>query len=181
MEKFFNPEEMKNAFYLFDDEEDKEQIMDMKNLTQAVILCGLPGSGKSTFVKKNCYDYVQISRDIIRYELGYVSSPEEKVRLTREQEERVTDVEYKMIKTCLKKKKNFVVDDTNTSLYYRTKMLDYIKQWDDVFIIGVNFNTPVSVCIRRRKGQIPAEDIRNIADRMVPISRDEVDDLIEVD
>lgn len=52
----------------------EKDVIQEGDLTQAVILCGLPGSGKSTFVKRYCPDYIQISRDIIRYELGYVTS-----------------------------------------------------------------------------------------------------------
>ena len=38
------------------------------------ILCGIPGSGKSTFAKKNLPNAVLISRDICRVELGFTTS-----------------------------------------------------------------------------------------------------------
>ena len=158
----------------------EKDVVQKGEFTQAVILCGLPGSGKSTFVKEYCPDYVQISRDIIRYELGYVSDPDEKARLTKEQEKEVTEVEYRLIEKCLDKKLNFVVDDTNASEFYRTKLLDFIRRWNDVYIVGVNFTTPVNVCVKRRKNQIPAEVIYNMAERMKPIKKTEVDELIEM-
>ena len=42
------------------------------------ILCGIPGSGKSTFAKKNLPNAVLISRDICRVELGFTTSVDDK-------------------------------------------------------------------------------------------------------
>ena len=44
------------------------------------ILCGLPGSGKSTWCKKYHPKLPIVSRDIIRAELGFTSGPDEKAR-----------------------------------------------------------------------------------------------------
>lgn len=77
------------------------------------LLCGLPGSGKSTWCEKKHSDLPIISRDIIRYRLGYTSGPNEKARLSEEQEELVTKEEYRCINRYLESGEDFIIDDTN--------------------------------------------------------------------
>ncbi len=50
--------------------------------SKCYLLVGLPGSGKSTWCEKNHPDLPIVSRDIIRYKLGYTSGPNEKARLS---------------------------------------------------------------------------------------------------
>ena len=38
------------------------------------ILCGMPGAGKSTFCKNHLPNCKVVSRDMIRFELGYTSA-----------------------------------------------------------------------------------------------------------
>ena len=58
------------------------------------VMCGLPGSGKSTWASENHGDLPIVSRDIIRAKLGFTSSADEKAVLTAGQEKQVTTEEY---------------------------------------------------------------------------------------
>jgi predicted kinase len=154
-------------------------IKEAKKHSTVYFLVGIPGAGKSTWCKQNHSDLPVVSRDIIRAELGYTESVDQKARLEFWQENKVTNREHELIKQYLKSGQDFIIDDTNLKIKYRKPMFTLLRQFHAT-IIGVNFNTPIDVCIERRKGQIDAETIQKMASQMNPLERDEVDKLIEV-
>ena len=144
------------------------------------VMCGVPGSGKSTWAKTNYPELPIVSRDMIRAKLGYTSSVDEKVILTNSQENEVTEEEYYQISKYAKKKQSFIVDDANSFPRYRKRLVETLRNYG-ARVIGVNINTPVELCIKRRNGQIPEEAIRKIAIRRSPFKEEDVDELINVD
>lgn len=136
------------------------------------ILCGIPGSGKSTFAKKNLPNVILISRDICRVELGFTESVDKKFVGTREQESQVTALETQKIKEAIESGKDIVLDNINGGPYLQ-KTVDTVKSFNpNIKIFGCNVVTPLDVCIERRKGQISEEVMRNIHSRFSFISRD---------
>jgi predicted kinase len=136
------------------------------------ILCGIPGSGKSTFAKKNLPNAVLISRDICRVELGFTTSVDDKFVGNREQESQVTILETQKIKEAIESGKDIVLDNINGGPYLQ-KTVDTVKSFNpDIKIFGCNIMTPLEVCIVRRKGQIHENIMRNIHSRFSYISRD---------
>ena len=119
-----------------------------------------------------------VSRDIIRAKLGFTSSADEKVVLTSGQEHQVTTEEYFQIAKLCKKKQSFVIDDTNTGRY-RKDMISFLKGYGAT-VVGVNMDTPLEICINRRRGDISETAMRAIARKFIPLGSKEVDDIINV-
>ena len=135
-------------------------------MSQSVyVLCGMPGAGKSTFCKNNLPTCKVVSRDIIRFELGYTSSIDEKCVGTKYQEQQVTIRENELIKEYLEAGYDIVVDNMNGGQYLKPTV-EYIKSIaPEAKIIGYNIVTPLEKCIERRKDQILEGVMRNIYSR----------------
>lgn len=143
------------------------------------IMCGIPGSGKSTWISNNLDENIKIiSRDIIRYKLRYVDNPDKKVVLNKEQENHITQIEYKLINNYLSNGESIVIDDINSGKY-RNKLINELRKYN-VHIIGVNLITPLDKCIKRRNGQINPNILSSIQKRLTPITKEEVDELINI-
>ena len=126
------------------------------------ILCGIPGSGKSTFAKKNLPNAVLISRDICRVELGFTTSVDDKFVGNREQESQVTILETQKIKEAIESGKDIVLDNINGGPYLQ-KTVNTVKSFNpNIKIFGCNIVTPLEKCIERRNGQISEEVMRTI-------------------
>ena len=129
------------------------------------ILCGMPGAGKSTFCKNHLPQCKVVSRDIIRTELGYTSSVDEKYVGTKYQEQQVTIRENQLIKEYLEAGYDIVLDNMNGGPYLKPT-IEYIKLIaPEAKIIGYNIVTPLEKCIERRKDQILEGIMRSIHSR----------------
>lgn len=147
------------------------------------VMVGIPGSGKSTWCKKNHPDLPVISRDMIRTELGFTQNADQKAVLSKDDERKVTKIEYERISQYAddawhKKIKGFIIDDTNTGIH-RTELIDKLHSLS-LHVIGVNINTPLETCIERRKDQIPKEVMIKLYNTKKELQSDEVDEIINV-
>ena len=135
-------------------------------MSQSVyILCGMPGAGKSTFCKNNLPMCKVVSRDIIRFELGYTSSADNKSVGTKYQEQQVTIRENELIKVYLEDGYDIVLDNMNGGKYLKPTVENIKLIAPKVKIIGYNIVTPLEKCIERRKDQISEGVMRNIYSR----------------
>ena len=135
-------------------------------MSQSVyILCGMPGAGKSTFYKNNLPMCKVVSRDIIRFELGYTSSADNKSVGTKYQEQQVTIRENELIKVYLEAGYDIVLDNMNGGKYLKPTVENIKLTAPKVKIIGYNIVTPLEKCIERRKDQISEGVMRNIYSR----------------
>jgi predicted kinase len=151
----------------------------MENKPKAYLMVGLPGSGKSTWIINNLTDDVPvISRDIIRYKLGFTKGDDHKAVLSKDKEEMVTLYEETMIHNHLAMGNDIVIDDINTGKY-RKNMIKFLHD-NGAEVIGVRMNTNLDTCIKRRNGQISADVMRDINKRMIPLADNEVDTVIDV-
>ena len=73
---------------------------------------------------------------------------------------------------------SIVIDDINSGKY-RNKLINELRKYN-VHIIGVNLITPLDICIKRRNGQIIPNVLSCIQKRLTPITKDEVDELINI-
>ena len=135
-------------------------------MSQSVyILCGMPGAGKSTFCKNHFPNCKVVSRDIIRFELRYTPSIDDKYVGTKDQEQQVTIRENQLIKEYLDAGYDIVLDNMNGGKYLKPTV-EYIKSIaPEAKIIGYNIVTPLETCIERRKDQILEGVMRNIYSR----------------
>lgn len=145
---------------------------------KAYLLVGLPGSGKSTWCRKNYPNLPIVSRDIIRAELGFTKDADEKAALEWWKEEKVTKRENELIEKLCSERKDFIIDDTNLKKKFRKKMIDFLHN-NGAIVIGVRFSTDIDTCIDRRKDQISEETMRQIFSKMDQLEDDEVDKTIE--
>lgn len=148
----------------------------MANLT---LVCGLPGSGKSTFLSKfehnkNCKI---ISRDKIRFSLlqegeSYFSHEEE-----------VCKILWDKINESLAADKNTYVDQTSLTPDSRSYLLKHITTHYELCNI-IWFNIPINICLERNenrngtKAYVPRGVIRRMAAQMIPPSYKETFDNI---
>lgn len=120
------------------------------------IMFGIPGSGKSTWIKKNKPNLPVVSRDLIREKFGiqgkYKGSPMFEYEVTLEHR-RQTD-------KLLKEGKEFIIDDTNLGSY-TSSLFRYLRLNGASEIVGVIIKTPLEVCIKRRP-EIPEEVLKTM-------------------
>lgn len=136
-------------------------------MSKLLLLCGLPGSGKSTWASKFIAENnaVLVSRDSIRFSL----LKEGEDYFSHEKE--VTEIFYKMVYNLLNTGKfDYVLADaTHNNPRSRANALKEIGAHliEGVEIIPVYFNVPVEVCkernsLREGRARVPDE----VIDRM---------------
>lgn len=141
------------------------------------IMCGLPGSGKSTYIKENFPNLPIISRDVFRYELGLTASPDEKIIAKPDEEKRITRLMNERIIEYCKAGKDFIIDNMNLRYTYRQAVLNIALQYN-AYITVIYIEAPnIETCIKRRAGQIPANEykrILNTIDFPMPYEYDDI-------
>lgn len=125
-----------------------------------ILTIGLPGSGKSTFIKKNYPLYEIVSTDEIRKEKHY---PQGTIK-------DVFSIANKRILNGLANNKDIIFDATNLHRKKRIALMRQIREKfkNNVFITYILFTTPIEFCKKmnsKREGfaRVPDEVIENMA------------------
>ena len=145
------------------------------------LVCGTPGSGKSTWIAKQMKELpnsVCVSRD------------EERFKILREKggayfafEKDVFHIFIAKINVAIKNKEveRIFVDATHLTEKARKKVLNRLEL-EDVEIIPVNFMVPVRLCVRRNEKRkdledglryVPRKTVREMARTFVPATDNE--------
>lgn len=108
---------------------------------EAVIFIGLPGSGKSSFFKKEFFQtHVRVSLDLLK---------------TRHREQRIMEV-------CLATEQRFVIDNTNPTKLERSPYIESAKA-RRFKIIGYYFQSKVEECLRRNAERSGDDRVPDVA------------------
>ena len=122
----------------------------MTTMPKFIMVVGLPGSGKSTYIEKYYSEYVVHSSDAIREELsGDVNN--------QDINKQVFDTLHKRVKADLAAGRNVVYDATNTNWKRRKAFLQELgcyKCYKECIILA----TPFELCVQRN----------SLRDRVVP-------------
>lgn len=125
---------------------------------------GVPGSGKSTYLKK-IKNFKVISRDAVRFAILDKYNTDEYFS----HEVEVWAEFVKEIKDALDAGEDVVADATHLSKGSRRKLLNAVmpKHGENKLVIGIYFDVPLDVCLERnaqRTGRafVPEDQIRNM-------------------
>jgi len=132
----------------------------MKNTPTVTLMCGLPRSGKSTWIRKNKIDEIVISPDEVRAKIfGH--------QFFANAEGFVWAFAESMVKLLLEQDKSVIIDATNITSASRYKWIKIAESYKAKVKI-VFFKTSLKVCLRRNEkskaGQkLPEKVINNMA------------------
>ena len=137
------------------------------------ILCGIPGSGKSTWAESYIKEfnttynnYIRVSRDEIRFEL--LDDNDDYFK----HENLVWDIFIRHIRAGIVQYDNVIADATHLDERSRNKLIKELNLHDSVKINCVFFDVPVEVCLERNNkragwARVPASVIRRMAVQLV--------------
>ena len=129
--------------------------------SEVILMSGLPGTGKDTWIKENCPDLPMISLDEIRREL--------KISPTDNQS-KVVEIARERARELLRKKQSFVWNATNLSPIVRKKQIKMFTQYHASTRI-VYLETNWDKQLRRNEGRpdaVPEQAICHMMEELVP-------------
>lgn len=149
-----------------------------------VMLCGLPGSGKSTWAKTKMKTrhntFVYLSSDTIRDNIIQDVGDIERGKLNAITFSTMNNTALE----CIKNDISVIYDATNLNVKDRKHILKKVvplKEEKELEIKCIVFNTPFEVCYernRRREKPVPNEYLKRYRDKFVHPTQDEGFDLI---
>ena len=142
------------------------------------LMCGVPGAGKSTFLKNHIKEEnsIIISRDAIRFS---IVKPDEEYF---SHEDEVLDIFWEQINKALAEGKNTFVDQTSLTPRARKWLLQHVEGYKHANLIWIDEN--LETCLKRnelRRGTrayVPRSVIRRMFSQFIEPSLDEGFDYI---
>ena len=150
-------------------------------MSELYLMCGVPGSGKSTFVQKHLSeDAAYVSRDEIRFSM--LEDGEDYFA----KEDEVFKEFCSQVSLALARYDKVFADATHLNLGSRMKLLRNITTVPDT--IGLIFmNVPLEVCLKRNEKRVgrkyvPEDQIRRMyASLALPTPEEDIQDIYFVD
>lgn len=153
-------------------------------MSRIIIMCGIPGSGKSTFCQRHFFEYGYISKDQIRFSLlkdgdNYFSKEKEVVKQFIEK-----------IKMYVQHDYNFVIDATHLTKSSRRKILSQLKvspQLSANEIWCLFMKTDLNLALERNshrtgRERVPDEVIKNMYESLeVPELNEGFDKILTIE
>lgn len=132
----------------------------MKNL---YMMCGIPGSGKSTYVATNFPDATVISRDAIRFAL--LKEGDDYFAY----EDTVLQIFYTEIQNAIDndKENDIIIDATHLTPKARATCLKELKNLNKVNLVALSIEVPLAIALYRNdkrtgRARVPDTVIRNM-------------------
>lgn len=138
--------------------------------SNVTLMCGLPGSGKDTYVAANFHGMPVISLDKIRTDLKIKHG---------DNQGPVIQAALEKAKEHLRKKEPFVWNSTNLTKLARSKVIELCRAYDayvNIHTMGTNFNTTLSGN-KNRDAVVPENVIYNMLRKWEPPSQTEAHDI----
>ena len=148
-------------------------------------MCGVPGSGKSTWVRERIAKYggYHISRDEIRFAIldkyggDYFSHEDEVINTFYNNINELLDSDEE----CM----DIYVDATHLTRAARLNVLNKIRK-DNAYLIAVWFDVPLELCLYRNnqrtgRAKVPAKTIGDMYNRFSKPSKYDFDEVWRVD
>lgn len=129
--------------------------IDRFNYLDVVLICGLPGSGKTHFSIEQFKNtgYKRVNRSEIRklmFEMTNFGNKWESNKYDEAQEALVKYIEYKIFEEILRNDGKVLIDNISVTKASRKSYINFIKKMDKS--IGCIFlNTPHQICIERNR------------------------------
>ena len=142
-------------------------------MSNLYLMCGVPGSGKTTFLKNRIKNdcSVIISRDDIRFS---IVKPDEDYF---SHEDEVLEIFWNKINEALAENKTVYVDQTSLTPKARKWLLQHVTGYEHACLIWIDED--LETCLERnekRKGTrayVPRDVIRRMKQQFIPPSLDE--------
>lgn len=148
-----------------------------KNVPTVRMLIGLPGAGKNTWCEDR-HDMVMLSRDDIRAELGYCKEGE-KVVLSGEKEDRVTEVFNSRFINAVKEGKDVILNNLNIKKKYRDALKvvvnGYSVRWVYIYIEAPSIEDNI-----KRRPTFDPDQLRGMTEVLEWPQPDEYDEMFYV-
>ena len=132
----------------------------MKNL---YMMCGIPGSGKSTYVATNFPDATIVSRDAIRFAL--LKEGDDYFAY----EDMVLSIFYSEIQNAIDSdgEQDIIIDATHLTPKARTTCLQNLKNLDKVNLVALSIEVPLAIALYRNdkrtgRARVPDTVIRKM-------------------
>jgi len=141
-------------------------------MSKLIMMCGVPGSGKSTWIKNNFPDIIPVSRDAIRFELLDKRGGE-----YFDYEDEVFDKFIYQIIGSLIVDEIAIADATHLNKKARAKVLNKVAKFADeieIIVIEVPLETAlIRNELREGRARVPRGVIRRMFFQMEAPTRDE--------
>jgi predicted kinase len=113
-------------------------------MAAVTILCGIPGSGKSTYAKTlEKEGYICFNADNIRNEFKLTSTKEDNVK--------AFNILYKRANKALSEGKNIILDNTNMSIKDRIRTLNSLRNVDNIDVVIIA--RPFEECVKANENK----------------------------
>ncbi|MDF2192676.1 AAA family ATPase [Paraflavitalea sp. CAU 1676] len=128
---------------------------------EVVMMSGLPGAGKDTYIRKHFKDLPVVSLDALRVELGY--APDDKTGNGR-----VIQLAKEKAKEMLRQQRSFVWNATNITRQMRSQLIDLFTAYKASVHI-VYLEVPFNRLMAQNKGReavVPAGVVEKLANKL---------------